>query len=157
MSVFARSTDYWSGHLSGLKVCVLGVRSPRLPRSFPFHVHDYFLAFVNVLTSYTFFLLVFTNVLMSQHFISWWLQRFYVKPFSFLMGTNVSRHLPLFIDSFGRFTLKPFIFWRITYVSHQNSCFLDGYERFFIKKPLIQRTAFFRQILLFLLSFLHYS
>ena len=59
------------------------------------------------------YFLVFTNVLPSRTFISWWLRTFYAKPFSLLMGTKFSRRLPLFLECFGHFTLNTFLSWRL--------------------------------------------
>ena len=59
------------------------------------------------------YLLAFMNVLLSHTLIYWWLRKFNIKTLYFLMGTNISRHLPLFLDSFGRFTLNFFPSWRL--------------------------------------------
>ena len=60
-----------------------------------------------------FYLLAFMNVLTSHTFLSWWFWLFDVKAFSFLIGTNVSRHQPLFLDGYGCFALKPFLSWQL--------------------------------------------
>ena len=92
--------------------------------------------------TYLYFLAV-TNVFSSHTFIYWWLRTFYVKPFSFLMVTNVSRLPPLFLDSFGCFRFKTF-FLTITNVYRQNPCLLQRLRTFLRGKSLlIQRTAFF--------------
>ena len=91
-----------------------------------------------------------------EPFLSWWLWMFHVKTLSSF-------------DGYERFMLKTFICWRlqtfhfktlafltVTNFSHQNPWFLNDCEHF-KSKTLIQQTARFSKILVFLFSFLLYS
>ena len=59
------------------------------------------------------------DLFMSKNFLSWRLQIFPVAYLYFLSVTNVSCHIPLFLDSYERFMRKTF--------------FLNGCERFMSK------------------------